>query len=210
MVGMYKIVENGLIYDVILFFVDVLVGEGVLIVGEFFVDFDVSLGDYIGFFMLLDFFMLNEDFFVFVVDCYELCDWGGSFGNIYEDIVLCFYVIDEMINEEIFVEVCWNVVIWYMYYNVDVGIFMNFDGVDYVCGLCEYDNSIMIGFFDIYGNSVGLYESILLNVNFSDSGVYIEDDDIVSDVDQIEYNWIVLVEIVEYFLEVFLVVRFVL
>ena len=177
-VGMYKIAENGLIYDVTLLFVDASAGEGALVAGETSVDLDVSSGDHIGFFMLPDSFTLNEDPSVFSADRYELRDWGGSLGNIYEDTALRLYAIDETTNEETLVEARWNDATWHMHHNVDAGIGLNSDGVDHVRGLREYDNSITIGFSDTYGNSAGSHESILLNVNLGDSGAYIEADDI--------------------------------
>ncbi|MEJ5219319.1 DUF4114 domain-containing protein [Cognatishimia sp. D5M38] len=206
-VGMYKIAENGLIYDVTLLFADASAGEGALIAGESSVDLDVSSGDHIGFFMLPDSFTLNEDPSVFSADRYELRDWGGSLGNIYEDTALRLYAIDETTNEETLVEARWNDATWHMHHNIDAGIGLNSDGVDHVRGLREYDNSITIGFSDTYGNSAGSHESILLNVNLGDSGAYIEDDDIASDADQTEHNWIAPVEIAEDLPEVPLAVR---
>lgn len=151
--GVYKIDDIGMIYDVQIVFVNVFNqgSGGNLIVGEFMVEIDVGFGDNFGFFILLDGWGQNWDKFVFDVDSYVFCDWGGGEGNVYWSIGFRFFVVDEDIGQEIFVNVWFNVVIWYMYYKFEDGIDMNVDYFDYLCGQFKYDGSIIVGFEDICG-----------------------------------------------------------
>ena len=208
-IGMYKIAENGFIYDVSILFANASAGteEGDLVAGESSVALDVSEGESIGFFILPDSYGVNEDSSVFEADRYELRDWGGSLGNVYEDTVLRLYAIDDTTGESTLVDARWNAATWHMHHNTDVGIGLNSDGVDHVRGIREYDNSVTIGFSDVYGGGAATYDSVMLNVNLGDSGAIIEDDDIVTEADQTEHNWIPTVEIAENLPEVPFAVR---
>lgn len=84
MIGMYKIVEDGMISDVSLLFVNVLKYDsgGELILGEFSVDIDVDLNDQFGFFILLDGYVCNSDKLLFDDGSFVLCNVDGEIGNV--------------------------------------------------------------------------------------------------------------------------------
>lgn len=190
-VGMYKIADDGTIYDVEILFANAsgVGSDGDLVAGETSVQINAGDGDQLGFFILPDAFGLNSDTSVFEADRYELRDWGGGAANIYDDTGLRLYAIDDATDTETLVNARWNGATWHMHQDPEAGIDMNVDGFDHVRGKLEYDGSVTLGFSDVYGAGNGGFDGLLLNINLGDSGAYLEDNGIVYGTDQSEEGW---------------------
>jgi Ca2+-binding RTX toxin-like protein len=197
-VGTYKIAEDGSIYDVQILFESAanIDNGGQLIPGETKVELDVSVGDQVGVFILPDAYNLNADKSVFNSDRYELRDWGGSAGNVFDDVALRLFAINDTTGEDALVDARWNAATWHMNHSPEAGVGMNSDGVDHVRGQREYDNSVTVGFSDVYGGG-GSHDSVLLNINLGDSGAYMLDDEVFNSTDHTGHSWIAPVEIQE-------------
>ncbi|MGX9354525.1 DUF4114 domain-containing protein [Roseobacteraceae bacterium S113] len=196
--GMYKIADDGAIYDVQILFANVSSQDsgGDLIAGQTSVTLDVGAGDNLGFFTLPDAYSMN-DASVFEADRYELRDWGGSGGNIYEDSALRLYGIDDATGTATLVGARWNAATWHMHHDESAGISMNADGTDHVRGQMQYDGSVSVGFSDIYGGGNGRYDAMVFNINLGTSGARIEDAGIATSADQTENTWIAPIDIAE-------------
>lgn len=193
-IGMYKIADDGTIDDVQIVFANASKYDsgGTLIAGDSSVEIDVDAADNLGFFILPDGYKHNSDKSLFESNSYVLRNANGEIGNVNDDQGLTLFHVDETTGSETLMHARFDNATYHMSHNKERGISLNTDGKDHVLGEMRDGNKVVIGFEDIRNNGDWDFDDVVVQVELSNTGATVADQNLRSymDGDQSQVGWL--------------------